>query len=109
MVVKLSSLRIFADADGKMNRSLLEVAGQALVVSQFTLLGDTTKGRRPSFDGVAPPGHAQVLYDRVVAGLKAHGIGVETGVFGAHMLVSLQNDGPVTFVVETRPGRPDGI
>jgi D-aminoacyl-tRNA deacylase len=102
MVERLATLRIFADEQGKMNRSLTDVRGQALVVSQFTLLGDTTKGRRPGFDAAAPPDVAQALYNEVVAGLKERGIGVEAGQFGAHMKVSLHNDGPVTFVLDSR-------
>ena len=108
MVDKVASLRIFADEQGKMNRSLVDVQGQALVVSQFTLLGDTTKGRRPGFDRAALPDLARALYDQVVTGLKARGIPVEIGVFGAHMVVSLQNDGPVTFVLNTRSEMPSG-
>jgi D-aminoacyl-tRNA deacylase len=109
MVERLATLRMFADDQGKMNRSLTDVRGQALVVSQFTLLGDTTKGRRPGFDAAAPPDVAQALYNEVVAGLKERGIGVETGQFGAHMKVSLHNDGPVTFVLDSRvEGRGPG-
>jgi D-tyrosyl-tRNA(Tyr) deacylase len=102
MVDKIATLRIFSDEQGKMNRSLSEAGGKALVVSQFTLLGDTSKGRRPGFDQAAPPDTAQALYNKVVAGLQAQGIPVQTGKFGAHMQVSLLNDGPVTFVLDSR-------
>jgi D-tyrosyl-tRNA(Tyr) deacylase len=102
MVDKLLMLRIFADDQGKMNRSLSDVSGQVLIVSQFTLLGDTTKGRRPGFDHAAPPELAQVLYGHVVQEMKDHAIQVQTGSFGAYMRVMLCNDGPVTFIVDTR-------
>ena len=102
MVDKLVTLRIFADAHGKMNRSLSDIGGQALIVSQFTLLGDTREGRRPGFDDAAPPNVAEALYSQVVTGVRDRGLHVETGSFGAHMLVSLCNDGPVTFIVDTR-------
>jgi D-tyrosyl-tRNA(Tyr) deacylase len=105
MVEKISTLRIFGDGQGKMNRSLLEVGGAALVVSQFTLLGSTTKGRRPGFDDAAPPDVASMLYEQVVAGLKDQGVPVQTGRFGAHMHVSLENDGPVTFILDSRGSR----
>lgn len=99
---KLIGLRIFGDAEGKMNRSVADVSGKVLVVSQFTLLGDTTKGRRPGFDQAAPPDHAHRLYQQVVSRIREGGIFVETGRFGAHMRVSLDNDGPVTFLVDSR-------
>jgi D-aminoacyl-tRNA deacylase len=99
---KLTELRIFSDARGKMNRSIVDIGGKLLIVSQFTLLGDTTKGRRPGFDRAAPPEHALALYERVVAIWRNRGMHVETGRFGAHMRVSLENDGPVTFLLESR-------
>jgi D-tyrosyl-tRNA(Tyr) deacylase len=109
MVEKISTLRMFSDDQGKMNRSLSEAGGKALVVSQFTLLGDTSKGRRPGFDQAAPPEIAQSLYNKVVAGLAERGIGIETGEFGAHMKVSLVNDGPVTFVINSPSANPAGL
>jgi D-tyrosyl-tRNA(Tyr) deacylase len=99
---KLTELRIFSDAHGKMNRSIVDIGGKLLIVSQFTLLGDTTKGRRPGFDRAAPPEHALALYERIVAIGRNRGMHVETGRFGAHMRVSLENDGPVTFLLESR-------
>ena len=101
MVRKLSELRIFADEAGKMNRSLLENGGSALVVSQFTLFGDTEKGRRPSFTGAAPPALAAPLVDQVAAGLRDRGLTVATGRFGAMMDVQLTNAGPVTLILDT--------
>mgnify|MGYP001306972008 FL=1 len=101
LVDKIRTLRIFADEQGKMNRSLTEVGGGVLLVSQFTLLGRTTNGRRPSFDGAAPPDLAKRLYEQIAADLRACGTPVETGVFAAHMQVALVNDGPVTFVVDS--------
>jgi D-tyrosyl-tRNA(Tyr) deacylase len=101
MADKLANLRIFPDADGKMNRSLLEVDGAAaLVVSQFTLYGDARKGRRPSFVEAASPVIAEPLYQRLVAALRQRGVTVATGEFGAMMAVELVNDGPVTLVLE---------
>lgn len=97
---KLAELRIFADESGKMNRSLLDTGGECLVVSQFTLLGDTSRGRRPSFDAAAKPEHAQRLYHAFVDALSLTGVRVATGVFQAYMLVSLINDGPVTLICE---------
>jgi len=105
LVDKIRTLRIFADEQGKMNRSLTEVGGGVLLVSQFTLLGRTTNGRRPSFDGAGFPDDAKRLYEQVAADLRACGTPVETGVFAAHMQVALVNDGPVTFVVDSREGR----
>lgn len=99
---KIRTLRIFPDAQGKMNRSLADVGGAVLLVSQFTLLGRIAHGRRPSFDEAALPGDARRLYEQLAADLRAHGTPVETGVFAAHMCVSLVNDGPVTFVVDSR-------
>jgi len=94
-------LRIFEDADGKMNRSLLDVGGAVLVVSQFTLYGDARKGRRPSFSTAAPPDEAQQLYDYLCARLAAHGLPVARGVFQAHMEVALVNQGPVTLLLDS--------
>ncbi|MBS0159422.1 MAG: D-tyrosyl-tRNA(Tyr) deacylase [Nitrospira sp.] len=102
LVEKLHTLRIFADDQGKMNRSLVEVGGEVLLVSQFTLLGDTTKGRRPGFDRAAAPDEARTWYEQAVTRLRAGGVKVETGVFGAHMQVELLNDGPVTFLLDSR-------
>lgn len=104
MVEKIATLRIFGDQQGKMNLSLGEVGGAVLIVSQFTLAGDTDRGRRPGFDKAAPPDTARTLYDQVVDGLKGRGLRVETGLFGARMRVSLENDGPVTFILDSRPG-----
>jgi D-tyrosyl-tRNA(Tyr) deacylase len=94
--------RIFSDEQGKMNRSLADLGGSVLLVSQFTLLGRTANGRRPSFEEAAPSDEAKRLYEQVVAGLRDHGTLVETGVFAAHMQVELLNDGPVTFVLDSR-------
>lgn len=105
LVEKIRTLRIFSDEQGKMNRSLVDVGGSVLLVSQFTLLGRTANGRRPSFDGAAPPDEAKRLYEQVAADLRAQGTPVETGVFAAHMQVALLNDGPVTFMLDSREGR----
>lgn len=99
---KCAELRCFADAAGNLNRSLREVGGAALVVSQFTLYGDCRKGRRPSFVGAAPPEHAEALYEHFAAQVRAAHVPVATGRFGAHMAVSLVNDGPVTLLVDSR-------
>jgi len=96
---RVARLRIFEDADGKFDRSLLDTGGAALVVSQFTLIADTAKGNRPSFSGAARPERAEALYDRFCAALRELGVTVETGVFGARMEVELLNDGPVTIVL----------
>jgi D-tyrosyl-tRNA(Tyr) deacylase len=102
MVDKLVGLRIFEDDAGKMNRSLVEAGGAMLVVSQFTLLGDCRKGRRPSFIEAAPPEIAESMYDEFVAAVKGQGITVAAGVFRAHMEVALVNDGPVTLIIDSR-------
>jgi D-aminoacyl-tRNA deacylase len=104
----LAHLRVFEDGAGKMNRSMLETGGAALVVSQFTLYGDARKGRRPSFAGAAPPAVADALIERVVAGLRERGVPTETGRFGAHMAVELENDGPVTILLESPPSAAEG-
>ena len=98
---KTANLRIFEDAEGKMNLSALETGGQALVVSQFTLYGDARKGRRPSFTDAAPPDKADDLYRRYVELLEKSGIEVQTGRFRARMLVTIENDGPVTILLDT--------
>jgi len=97
---KIARLRIFPDDEGRFDRSVLDVGGAALVVSQFTLLADTAKGNRPSFAGAAPPEDAEPLYERFCDELRTLGIPVETGVFGAKMEVELVNDGPVTIVLD---------
>ena len=99
---KVPNLRVFEDDQGKMNRSLLDVGGEVLAVSQFTLLGDARGGRRPSFITAARPETADPMYERLVADWRARGIRGETGVFGAHMKVSLINDGPVTILLDSR-------
>ena len=98
---KIARLRIFPDDDGRFDRSVLDVAGAALVVSQFTLIADRAKGNRPSFADAAPPEQAEPLYGHFTAELRALGVVVETGVFGARMEVELVNDGPVTIVLDT--------
>lgn len=97
---KIARLRIFPDDEGRFDRSVLDVGGGALVVSQFTLLADTAKGNRPSFAGAASPQEAEPLYECFCAELRALGAAVETGVFGAKMEVELVNDGPVTIVLD---------
>lgn len=99
---KIRELRIFSDDAGKMNRDLRAAGGSILAVSQFTLAGSIARGRRPSFDGAEDPGPARVLFDRFVTELAATGIAVRTGRFQEMMIVSLENDGPVTFVWESR-------
>ncbi len=101
LVKKVAELRIFEDSEGKMNRTALEVGAQFLVVSQFTLYGDCSKGRRPSFDQAAEPEKAQELYEYFIQALRRQNVKVATGVFRAMMEVALINDGPVTLVVES--------
>jgi D-tyrosyl-tRNA(Tyr) deacylase len=103
LVEKIPALRIFSDEAGKMNRSLAEIRGGILAISQFTLLGDTKKGRRPGFDQAADPDVAKRLYEQFVEQLrKTTDLTIQTGIFGAHMKVELINDGPVTFVLDSR-------
>jgi D-tyrosyl-tRNA(Tyr) deacylase len=97
---KIARLRIFPDAEGRFDRSVEDVAGSVLVVSQFTLIADNAKGNRPSFAEAAPPAEAEALYEQFCSELRALGIPVETGVFGARMDVELVNDGPVTIVLD---------
>jgi D-tyrosyl-tRNA(Tyr) deacylase len=99
LAAKVARLRVFEDDKGRFDRSLLDTGGAALVVSQFTLLADTTKGNRPSFTAAAPPELAERVYERFCAALREHGVVVEQGVFGARMEVELVNDGPVTIVL----------
>ena len=102
MAEKIINLRIFEDESGKMNRSLLEVNGDMLVVSQFTLYGDLSKGRRPGFDQAAPPEQANDLYEAFVAAVRVHGITTATGKFRTEMVVSLDNHGPVTLLLDSK-------
>lgn len=97
---KCLNLRIFQDLNGKMNNSILDISGEILVISQFTLYGDTRKGRRPSFTEAGQPKEAEELYNYFVEILKKSGLKVETGIFGADMKVQIHNDGPVTFIIE---------
>jgi len=99
---KVASLRIFADESSKFSLSALDTRGDILIVSQFTLLGDTRKGRRPDFTGAAPPDVAKQLYDFFVAQVRVTGLKVETGLFQEHMLVEIHNDGPVTVSLESK-------
>jgi len=98
---KCAHLRVFTDDEGKMNRSLLDIGGSVLCISQFTLYGDCRKGRRPSFDAAACPAKAEVLYESFLEILAAEGLQPARGVFGAHMQVEIHNDGPVTLMVES--------
>lgn len=99
---KIAKLRIFEDESGKMNQSILDIGGQVLSVSQFTLYGDCRKGRRPNFMEAARPEHARQIYDMFNEALQQHGLHVETGEFGAMMQVQLLNDGPVTLIIESK-------
>ncbi len=103
-VDRIARLRIFADAEGRMNLSVLDVSGEVLVVSQFTLYGDLSRGLRPSFTGAGAPDHAEPLIEQMVAGFRNRGLDVSSGVFGAKMAVDLVNDGPVTFTLEFEDG-----
>ena len=100
LAAKTARLRVFADDAGLMNLALGDVDGAVLAVSQFTLYADTRRGNRPSFTGAAPPEHGEAVYEAYVEALRAEGVPVETGVFGAHMQVDLLNDGPVTILLE---------
>ena len=102
MAEKLVGLRVFPDDEGKMNRSLLDICGEAIVVSQFTLYGDVKKGKRPGFDGAAAPETGDRLYKQVVKRMRELGVPTGTGVFGAHMEVGLCNDGPVTILISSQ-------
>ncbi len=101
LAAKIAKLRIFADDAGKMNRSVVDAGGSALVVSQFTLCADTSRGNRPGFSAAAPPDQATALIERFSAALRDHGLAVESGEFAAHMAVHLVNDGPVTIWLDT--------
>jgi D-tyrosyl-tRNA(Tyr) deacylase len=103
LAAKVTRLRIFADAEGRMNRSIADVGGEALVVSQFTLYADVRRGNRPGFTGAAPPGAGERLVDAFIAALRELGVPVATGRFGAHMHVHLVNDGPVTIWLDWPP------
>ena len=103
---KIALLRIFEDDAGKMNRSLVDVDGEAIVVSQFTLYADTRRGRRPSFIGAGAPDMARPLVDRFTELLREQGVPTQTGEFGADMLVEIENDGPVTIILEMEPENP---
>lgn len=99
---KVGDVRVFPDEDGRMNRSIAEAGGALLVISQFTLLGDVRRGRRPAFDAAARPAEAEALYEDVVERLRRTGLTVETGRFRAHMLIDVLNDGPVTILLDSR-------
>ncbi len=101
MVDKIAGLRLFEDGEGKMNRSVQDVGGEILMVSQFTLYGDCRKGKRPSFSTAAPPETAGELFQQAVAKMRGYGLHVETGVFQAEMQVTLVNDGPVTLLIDS--------
>jgi D-aminoacyl-tRNA deacylase len=102
MVDKIANMRIFEDSDEKMNLSLMDVGGSILAISQFTLMGDCRRGRRPSFSNAAPPDHANGLYEKYVELTRDMGITVETGKFQSHMDVEIHNDGPVTILLDSR-------
>jgi len=104
---KTVNLRLFSDREGKFNLSALDTRGDLLVVSQFTLLADTKKGRRPGFTEAAPPGEAEALFERFLAFLRTSGLRVETGRFQQHMLVEIHNDGPVTVLLDSKDRYPE--
>lgn len=104
MVDKISGLRIFRDEEDKMNLSVMDVGGEILAISQFTLLGDVRKGKRPSFITAEEPNRANDLYEKVVQGLREKGLNVETGIFQTDMLVNINNQGPVTILLDSRKG-----
>jgi len=104
---KTVNLRLFSDREGKFNLSALDTRGDLLVVSQFTLLADTKKGRRPGFTEAAPPGEAETLFERFLAFLRTSGLSVETGRFQQHMLVEIHNDGPVTVLLDSKDRYPE--
>lgn len=102
MADKLANLRVFTDENGKMNLSVLDTAGEMLLVSNFTVAGDTRKGRRPSYTAAMSPPEAERAFDRLVEAVRALGVPVQTGLFGAHMHVAIQNDGPVALILDSR-------
>jgi len=99
---KIVNLRIFEDSEGKMNLSLLDIKGEALIISQFTLYGDCRRGRRPSYSDSASPEVAKMLYEKFIDSVKLYGIHVETGIFAADMLVEIHNNGPVTLLIDSK-------
>ena len=100
-VEKLTTIRIFSDEFGKMNKSLEDIGGEGLIISQFTLLADTDRGRRPGFEKAAPPEQAKTLYQLLIERLRNGGLKIESGIFGAPMVVSLENEGPVTLILDS--------
>ncbi len=105
MVKKIDGLRVFEDKDGKMNLSLNDIDGELMIVSQFTLYGSVKKGKRPGFDNAMDPQTAEIMYNKFVDKMRNLGYKVKTGIFGAYMLVNIQNDGPVTFLIESEGGK----
>jgi D-tyrosyl-tRNA(Tyr) deacylase len=104
---KTVSLRIFSDSEGRFNLSAIDIRGELLVVSQFTLLSDTRKGRRPSFTQAAPPQEAEALFEKFLSYLRSSGLRVESGLFQQHMLVKIHNDGPVTIMLDSKEKHPE--
>ncbi len=105
IVGKIDGLRVFEDENGKMNLSLKDINGELMIVSQFTLYGSVKKGKRPGFDNAMEPDKAKMMYDKFIEIMKEKGYSVKTGIFGAYMLVNIQNDGPVTFLIESEGGK----
>lgn len=101
LIDKIINLRIFADEDGRMNRSLLDIQGEILLISQFTLYGDVKRGRRPSFTEAAEPSAAEPLFQYLIEGIKEEGVKVKTGIFGADMIITMENDGPCTILLDS--------